>query len=417
MSGIIAGLIGSLKTVVASIVNKYFTLYYVGGTGNQFYSLERARDLEIDQNDNLYFTGDSYLYKYAKDGSFVWAKSFNGDSAKGANLCIDSQSIYISSANASNMATLTKMDFDGNVIWNKQTTSYPINQSLPGKIINFNSTQLIVEMGHYAAHGKDSDYGYLTLINKSDGSMVSYLSIGGFPNCIAVDNSGNLWIGQNGPTFQYNSSLIGTNSWLSYSAYFNAIKFDSSGNMYGWMNYSGLAKFNSSRSNIWSYSYNVSSNSILMTSNNKIFDIDSSGYIYFIPGQERQQYGSTYKAPVYKIDSSNGNIVWSKLTSLYQYYGTWAAIKTLGNTYVSSISTNQIIHKFKPDGTYSQGNSYVTYTDYANSSKTSLGSLNPFTGNNIYTTPSWTSGSIFDWSTYSYTTTNGTAVSNENIYT
>ena len=92
MSGVVAGLIGSLKAAVISLINKYFVLNNVYGSGNQFYGgTDYTRDVVIDSSENIYFFSSpsfnsipSYIYKYAKDGSFVWAKSFGGDATKGA---------------------------------------------------------------------------------------------------------------------------------------------------------------------------------------------------------------------------------------------------------------------------------------------------------------------------------------------
>jgi hypothetical protein len=68
MSGIIAGLIGSLKTVVASIINKYFLF-----NKSPFYSAMKS-----DSLGNLYgiatplYPGIPYVYSIAKDGTPRW---------------------------------------------------------------------------------------------------------------------------------------------------------------------------------------------------------------------------------------------------------------------------------------------------------------------------------------------------------
>ena len=56
MSGVVAGLIGSLKAAVISLINKYFVLNNVYGSGNQFYGgTDYTRDVVIDSSENIYF--------------------------------------------------------------------------------------------------------------------------------------------------------------------------------------------------------------------------------------------------------------------------------------------------------------------------------------------------------------------------
>jgi hypothetical protein len=414
MSGVIAGLVGSLKAVVAALTNKFFELRPVATTS---YQGELSRDIVTDSLENVYFSNGSYIYKYAKDGSFVWAKSYGGDTNKGTTLAIDSSNIYVSSTDATSMAVLVALDIStGNVVWSKRTTAAPINQTVPAKIVNFSSTQLAFGTMHYASNGKDNDIAYPTIINKSDGSM-AYNGSAGFSviSCMSVDNSGNLWICTTGNgTFKINTSLTLSNCYIQGSfTYIDSLKFDSSGNIYLTLSSNYVSKYNSSLVQQWQKSIAVPAASPWYSSNNNIMDIDSSGNVYFIPGFERQQYGTTYKSPVIKFNSS-GTVLWTKMLTAgtFTFNSFVSALRVTSSGYLlTSISSNSTVSKLKADGvswgpvTSSSGTS-LSWQDYASATVSST-SISAFISSST-TYGTFVTGSTFGWSTYTFSQTSST---------
>jgi len=303
MSGAVAGLIGSLKSAVVGIVNKYFVFpRSVEANGNTF----AARDIISDSSGNVYVSNSGYLYKYSKDGVFQWAKTHGGLSGLGAYFAIDSSNIYISTINSSAMPVVTALSLsDGSVVWSKKATTYA-NQNGPLPILILNSTQLVTAINHEAAFSKDTDDGYVVTLNKSDGSMAYSTYLGyAIYRISGVDPSGNVWVYNISGTFKLSPTLT---KLAVYNWAHETLKWDASGNIYG-VSSQYVYKFNSSLTATWRKSVPTGGN-YTKWSASALLDIDASGNVYFLSGS----VSSTNISPIVKLNS-DGTLNWARSIS------------------------------------------------------------------------------------------------------
>jgi hypothetical protein len=416
MAGAVSGLIGSLKTAAAVVVNKYFEL---SGTVNpNAYAGEQARDVVSDSFGNVYFISGLYVYKYSKDGTFQWSKSHGGAQPyMGGCLATDSTYVYVSVVDSGYQAVVSALDIaTGNWVWTKTTGTSTIYQSYPAPIAVFNSTQLVVGLSHFPQNGKDSPFSYPVIINKSDGSMAYNGTLGvDQTELVYGDPSGNLWIATTQQLFKFNSSLV--KQAVYSTGTLTGFKIDSSGNLY-FSSGTVTAKYNSSLALQWQKSIVVPSAYAWNWSNNSTMDVDSSGNVYIIPGFERQQFGTTYKAPVVKL-TSTGATSWIKIfsngsNSLASFES--ALRLTSSGDLLTNISSNLSLSKLKTDGV-SWTSGALSWSDYASATITNT------TFNFVATTTSgygnsWsTTAPGYGWSNHSGTQTSGTSITPSYIYT
>jgi len=405
MSGAVAGLIGSLKSAVVSIVNKYFVFpRSVEANGNVF----AARDIISDSSGNVYVSNSGYLYKYSKDGVFQWAKTHGGLSGLGAYFAIDSSNIYISTINSSAMPVVTALSLsDGSVVWSKKATTYA-NQNGPLPILILNSTQLVTAINHEAAFSKDTDDGYVVTLNKSDGSM-AYSTYLGYPiyRIPGVDPSGNAWVYSASGTFKLSSTLT---KLAVYNWTHETLKWDASGNVYGvYAQY--VYKFNSSLTATWRRNVPTGGNYTKWNAS-ALLDIDASGNVYFVSGS----VSGTNISPIVKLNS-DGTLNWARSISAGSVYSTITSNLRLTSDedILVNIGSISAAAKLKTDGVVwgpvtTSGTAVTTSLISYTTTSTATTSISPFatTTSGFGNFP--TAGTIAGWSTNTFTQTSTSTV-------
>jgi hypothetical protein len=407
MTGILAGLIGSLKAAAAAVLNKYFVSPTSVGNSPVF---SPQRDVVVDSDSNIYFSHNGFIYKFRKDATFLWAKSHGGTVNAGANLAVDSTTVYVSTVDSSSMIVITALNIsDGTVVWSKKTTS-TANTYYSSPIAILNSTQIVTAMNHYPTDGKDPDDGYVVLINKSDGSMTRYNGIGSVIVTLTVDPSQNIWfLTDESQSWKVNSTLV---KQQIYNFNHDTIKFDSSGNFYVRAG-SYVAKYNSSLTRVWTKritfpNYYTFSNRC----NNNLIDIDSSGNVYVLPGFERIGLCTT---PIIKLNSSDGSTAWAiKITSSQNtgYESFEATIRVASDTdLLLNYGTLNLLAKIQTNGTAI--GPIGTYPNFSIANYTSATIVTDNAYSFFATTTSGfgnfpTNGSVYGWSTNTFTQTSTT---------
>jgi len=405
MSGAVAGLIGSLKSAVVGIVNKYFVFpRSVEANGNTF----AARDIISDSSGNVYVSNSGYLYKYSKDGVFQWAKTHGGLSGLGAYFAIDSSNIYISTINSSAMPVVTALSLsDGSVVWSKKATTYA-NQNGPLPILILNSTQLVTAINHEAAFSKDTDDGYAVTLNKSDGSM-AYNTYLGYPiyRIPGVDPSGNAWVYSASGTFKLSSTLT---KLAVYNWPHETLKWDASGNIYG-VSTQYVYKYTSGLLVTWKKSVPTGGNYSKWNAS-ALLDIDASGNVYFVSGS----VSGTNISPIVKLNS-DGTLNWATSISAGSVYSTITSNLRLtsdGDILVN-IGSISAAAKLKTDGAVwgpvtTSGTAVTTSLISFSTTSTNNTSVSPFATTTSGYGNSPTAGTIAGWSTNTFTQTSTSTV-------
>ena len=405
MTGILGGLIGSFKTAVVSLVNKYFVFpRSVEANGNTF----AARDIISDSSGNVYVSNSGYLYKYSKDGTFQWANTHGGLSGLGAYFAIDSSNIYISTINSSAMPVVTALSLsDGSVVWSKKATTYA-NQNGPLPILILNSTQLVTAINHEPAFSKDTDDGYVVTLNKSDGSMAYSNYLGYSINRISgVDPSGNAWVYNRVGTYKLSPTLT---KLAVYNWPHETLKWDASGNIYG-VSSQYVYKFNSSLTATWRRSVPTGGN-YTKWSASALLDIDASGNVYFVSGS----VSSTNISPIVKLNS-DGTLNWARSISAGSVYSAISSNLRLtsdGDILVN-IGSISAAAKLKTDGAVwgpvtTSGTAVTTSLVSYTTTSTAVTSISPFATTTSGYGNSSAAGTIAGWSTNTFTQTSTSTV-------
>jgi hypothetical protein len=316
------------------------------------------------------------------------------------------------------MTVVTALNLsDGTVVWSRKTTSSAYASSV-SPIAVLNSTQLVVGLNHFAMDYKDSEDGFVAIINKSDGSMVRYTAPGSPIQTITVDQSQNVWfLTAAGQSWKVSSTLAKIQV---YNRDHATIKFDTSGNIYV-LSGNVVGKYNSSLTRIWQKTITIPSqaNNFYVTLNNNFMDIDSFGNVYYFNSYENT---GNRNGPIIKLNSADGSLAWARR---FEYpfvngYSTSNRRIRLGSDTDVMINdgTKSSFAKLNSDGSLltAPGGSYslVNYTSATIANNTAVAFFALTTsgnGNFQYT------GSLYGWSTNTFTqTSTATSIGSITVY-
>ena len=322
MSGILGGLIGSFKTAVVGLVNKYFISVQ---SSTPKYTLS---SVAADSNQNTYYATYSgsttrtgfLLLKKAKDGSVVWAKNIstgyttggpgdaiNGIKIIGSNLWAWGTMRLAGSITPGSNSWLIKFDLNGNIVsqWYQNWS----DSSLTSEIINFEiDSSGYFHMTFFNTFDKSSGY-YDLILNSSLVAVKQRTYSIGNPYQInsrpsdgtvfySVNNNGtgfNLVTPGTAPTSD-TRYLYTTTDPSAYSSSGNNIKkfiFDSSGNIYilsyvvttisvPYPSYFLISKFNTSLTHQWTKKIASGTSGVNHNTYAISLAIDSSANIYIL---------------------------------------------------------------------------------------------------------------------------------------
>jgi YD repeat-containing protein len=206
------------------------------GSGN---GLDESRDIEIDNNGNIYVTGYTFAsgsnynlitIKYDNNGVQQWANIYNGTTNgfdEAYALAVDTAgNCYVTGSvdagsQGSNFITI-KYDPLGNTIWT-QTYNGPGNSVDASTQIILDSLGNVYISGHSYGSGTDLDYatikynssGAQQWVSRYNNSTINSFEI---PEAITLDNNGNVYVG--GSSY---GGLATDNDYL-------LVKYDNNGN-------------------------------------------------------------------------------------------------------------------------------------------------------------------------------------------
>jgi len=462
MTGILGGLIGSFKTAVVGLVNKYFISVQ---SSTPKYTLS---SVAVDSNQNTYYAtyGGStersgfLLLKKAKDGSIVWVKNISsGYTASGPG-----DAIYGIKIIGSDLWAWGSMRVDpsrGNDTW---IIKFDLNGSIVSQWYqNWNTGSVYVDLINFEIDS--SGYFHLTFSEsylKSSGYydliFTSNLSVSavkkrdysfGSPNQIlsrpsdgtvfySVNDIGN-WINLvtpgTAPTTDTKYSYTTTDA-SAYPTQNNRVSkfiFDSSGNIYVLSyvvttssipnpSYFLISKFNTSLVNQWTRKIASSTSSINAGTVPRSLAIDSSANIYIL-----LQYTSSTYATILKYNSS-GTLQWKSRLAFTS--GGTSQTPPGGNLIVDSNNdliwqgnygsgtVDGVILKIKPDGSLANGTARTipgTSPAIAVTISTDSTYIDSTYASTVAFTSSSTSYIGYSGASYAYTTTMPYSITNTDV--
>jgi hypothetical protein len=398
MSGVVAGLVGSVKATVASVVNKYW-----------FYKFSNSAALSVqstytDSSDNLYVLfsdkantsfGAMYVTAYKKDGTVIWSKSYflgasyppTGSWIVGNAITGGGGFLYVL-AGAQDVVDngggyLAKIDITSGSLVTIKSLTIGARQSGAGIVYLPNGN---IAFTSFYAQSKGS-VSYLAVVDSSLNLVWAAYDFNlGSAGYLSTDSSSNIYIQAFANCFQKFSSAgtslaFTTGDALRYPD--TLAKTDSAGNVWrAGYNYTAantftVAKFNSSLVYQSNFTFSLPTGfatSIYGGITVSGFDIDSSNNMYVL------LWGAnlgTNKALLTKI-SSSGTVVWSNLiyytlATTTNFSGLSLRVTPSGDLVVtaSAIGTSgnpyPVVIKVRNDGTitgtFAQGGSdTVTYS-------------------------------------------------------
>ncbi len=212
------------------------------GTGN---GLDESRDIEIDNNGNIYVTGYTYVsggnydfitLKYDNNGVLQWSQVYNGSSNgfdEAYAIAVDANgNSYVTGGSdagsqGSNFVTL-KYGPGGSIIWT-QTYNGPGNSIDAATQITLDGSGNVYVAGHSFGSSTDLDFATIKYNNSGVQQWVARYnnnSINSFdiPEAITLDNAGNVYVGGSsyGGLATDNDYLLvkydnnGTQQWAQY---------------------------------------------------------------------------------------------------------------------------------------------------------------------------------------------------------
>lgn len=337
MSGILSGLVGSFKSIVAVITA--FTAKTFGNTATSPTSGDIISSC-TDSNFNLYtlssVTGGAIVAKYNISGTLLWQSQIT--IAKAACISIDnSTNVYIggaytysTTAGVSGIPAIVKFDTNGNFQW-FNTYTQPSQAITLITQIKFDSSSNIIcgAWGPYGYYSGGTNQGYVVKMDPT-GSTISWTALvnlgtqmGSFDQ-IAIDSSGNIYASFQGygsnsaPSTAEIVKLNPSTGALVWSYYIQNTNFsptiysttlttDSSGNIYlagvGGNGLFFIIKYNSAGTIQYQYEYSSNGNYTYVQNVNIL--LDNAGDIYISGSANIGTVGF-----LMKITSSTGAIVY-----------------------------------------------------------------------------------------------------------
>jgi hypothetical protein len=276
MSGAVAGLIGSLKAAVASVLNKYFFLFAQATTAGDRATSD-LYSMQSDSSGNLYGINANYeIISVAKDGTLRWIKSFTSTTGIGNIIpykvfTVDN-AIYVGgymAPDGNGRGVILKLDTTGAIVWSKVYNSGMISQvtsfgvATNGDIL-FTGSLYVYQTGYF-----ESVY----RLNPSTGALISYHS----------------------PTLTYETNLfpVQSSTGIIYSLLPNASRITSN---------AGTKPIKIDHSTLTSGAESTSSGMV----------IDSSDFLYLTIGYTN---GTALGVGVVKVNPVTRAVVWSKILS------------------------------------------------------------------------------------------------------
>ncbi len=317
------------------------------GTGN---GLDEARDIEIDNNGNIYVAGytaisggnyDYVIIKYDNNGVQQWVNTYNG-SANGFDeayaLAVDvNGNCYVTGGSdagtqGSNFVTI-KYDASGNIVWT-QSYNGSGNSIDAATQITLDALGNVYVSGHSFGSGTDLDFATIKYSNAGTQLWVSRYNnsaINSFeiPEALTIDANGNVYVGGSsyGGLATDNDYLLvkyNNNGTLLWAQYFDGdaneedkiydIVTDGNENVYVTGRSLGVnatgeniitLKYDINGSLIWRNDYNGPANGY---DEGRAIAIGNSGALY-VTGYSAGN-GTNNDYLTLKIDTLNGNIIW-----------------------------------------------------------------------------------------------------------
>ena len=309
----------------------------LGGTG-----IEYGHGVTHDSSGNVYFAGytgssgqggnDILVAKYNSSGTIEWQRTLGaGDNDKGVGVALDSSdNVYVAglTRNPSTYryeALIAKYDTSGNIQWQRKLSPASGHAFFNG--VGIDSSDNVYVSGRTNGAGQGS-YDFLTAKYNSSGAIQWQRTLGGTANevdqenAIAVDGSGNVYIGG------YTNSSGGNGQSNMLLA-----KYDSDGNL-DWQVYQGANGFKGIEG----------------------IALDSSGDVYVVGESQENSSWSYYSLFVVKYNSS-GSFQWQRRLhddSANTTQGRGITVDSSDNVYVTGYSNTgagAIIAKYNSSGT------------------------------------------------------------------
>jgi len=402
MSGVLGGIIGSVKAATAAVANKYFAAYSMRA------SVARVGAAE-DSSGNHYLpvTGSNTLVKMGKDGAIVWSKSTNFAPTAAV---ADANGVYVVGTDGA-MLYVAMFNHSGALQWSKKTTSIinAASSTLYGpRVENLSSTKLIVTANHHAVDAKDSDSWYIITVLKSDGSLQTAVTAGtGLATSVVADGSGNAWVsgvlGVGSAVLLVSSTGNTLVNQYSCTGAVYAMAVDPSGNLY-LQNNADVTKVGTSRTVAWSKRF---AKATYVTGYSAGLGVDSSGNTYVVP------LSKSGESALFKLNTS-GVVQWA---NSYVFSPATGGYTSVGVTSTGDVISNYatLTTKSKPAGTtfgtVSFGGTTLTYSAFTGYTVTDQ--TPSFSGASTYVLSNVLSA--FGWAANTYTPTSGSVPSS--IYT